>query len=253
MSKVSLMIGESAVTVAYDGKLETIREGDHRFDAVLQSIREGKTDDLPDLLNPYKAFDNIEGVELIEGQIYIHDKKIPEVLTDRVLNFKRKNLPFEPLLKFSEKLMKNPSFNSQQMLYKFLEHNGHPITKDGNFIAYKKVRTDFKDCHTGTMDNSIGVTVEMNRDEVDDNPNNTCSSGLHVAAYKYAKDFSSGHMVEVEIDPKDVVAVPNDYNGEKMRVCKYVVKAICESKLEDVDLYEEELNDLDIFEDDWSI
>jgi hypothetical protein len=189
----------------------------------------------------------------VDGNIFIKGKKIPEVLTDRVLKFKDKKLPFEPLLKFAEKLMTNPSFNSRQMLYKFLEHNGHPITKEGNFIAYKKVRDDFKDCHTGTMDNSVGTTVEMNREEVDDNPNNTCSSGLHVAAYKYAKNFSSGHMLEVEIDPKDVVAVPNDYNGEKMRVCKYVVKAICESKLEDVDLYDEdeELNEFG-YADWWS-
>ena len=36
------------------------------------------------------------------------------------------------------------------------------------------------------------------------------------------------------------MSVPNDYNGEKMRVCKYEVKKVCESRLDDVDLYEEE-------------
>ena len=78
----------------------------------------------------------------------------------------------------------------------------------------------------------------MDRNEVDDNPDNTCSSGLHVAAYNYAKSFSSGHLVEVEINPEDVVAVPNDYDGEKMRVCKFKVVKICESKLEE-ELYDD--------------
>lgn len=53
------------------------------------------------------------------------------------------------------------------MLYKFLEHNGHPITKNGNFIAYKKVTEDFKDCHTKSIDNNIGETVSMAREDVD--------------------------------------------------------------------------------------
>lgn len=239
MSKVNLLVSEDSITVSFDGKLFTIKDGDRRFEEILEALREGREYDIPAIIDTSKIFEDAKEVELVDGHIFIHGKKIPEVLTDRVLAFKAKKLPYGPLINFAKKLMSNPSFNSRQMLYKFLEHNGHPITKDGNFIAYKKVRTDFKDCHTGTMDNSIGTVVEMPREEVDDNPNNTCSSGLHVAAYKYASEFSKGHLVEVEINPEDVVAVPNDYNGEKMRVCRYEVKAICESKLEDVDLYEE--------------
>lgn len=234
------MVSDTAITVSFDGKLETIKTGDHRFEPILEALRDGRTDDIPNLIDPTKAFDGIEGVELVDGQIHIHGKKIPERLTNKVMRFKEKKLPFLPLLKFSQKLMQNPSFNSRQMLYDFLEYNGHPLTQDGNFIAYKKVRDNFKDCHTNTMDNSVGTTVEMPREDVDDNPNNTCSSGLHVAAYEYAKDFRSGHMVEVEIDPADVVTVPRDYNGQKMRVCKYNVVRLCESRLDDVELYEED-------------
>jgi hypothetical protein len=243
MSKVSLMIGEKAVTIAFDGKLETIMEGDVRYPTVMSAIRAGATEELPRLLDTSRMFEHIRGVELVNGRIQINGKTIPDNLTKRVLNFRDKGLPFEPLLKFSEKLLENPSFNSRQMLYNFLEHEGHPLTMEGNFIAYKAVRKNFKDIHTGTMSNDVGKTVSMPRDQVDDNPNNTCSSGLHVAAYKYAKDFGSGGggsiILEVEINPRDVVAVPNDYNGQKMRVCQYVVRRICEDKLEDVDLYEE--------------
>jgi len=231
----------NGISLSIDGKFTTIGKDDHRHDDIVKALQEGRLDDIPSIVDVSKMFCDVEGVELVDGRVVISGKRIPDVLTDRVLNFKQKGLPFEPLVKFSTKLLNNPSYNSREQLYKFLEHNGHPITKDGNFIAYKKVRSNFKDCHTGKFDNSVGQIVSMPREEVDDNPNNTCSSGLHVAAYGYAKDFSSGHLLEVEINPEDVVSVPNDYNGEKMRVCKYTVKAICESRLDDVDLYEDEL------------
>lgn len=245
--QVNYIILPNSLTVSFNGTLETIKEGDIRYAGVLKAIQEDRLDEIPKLLNPASAFEN-EDFDLIDGVIYINGKKIPDVITDRVIKFADKGLPFKPLVKFAEKLLKNPSFNSRQMLYKFLEHNGHPITKDGNFIAYKKVRTDFKDCHTGRMDNSVGNVLSMPREEVDDNPNNTCSSGLHVASYNYAKNFSNGHMLEVEINPEDVVAVPNDYNGEKMRVCKYKVVRICESKLEE-ELYtgDDDMYEVDIF------
>ena len=231
-SRVNYILTPNAVTVVFDGKSETISQGDHRYSQVLDAIKRDDLEAIPSLVDVQKSFEGLEGVELVDGRIKLNGQDIPTVLSNRVLAFKEQGLPFKPLIKFAEKLRENPSFNSRQQLYNFLEHNGHPITKDGNFIAYKKVRTDFKDCHTGTMDNSVGRVVEMPREEVDDNPNNTCSSGLHVAAYQYAKNFSSGHLVLVEVDPRDVVSVPNDYNGEKMRVCKYEVKEICESKLE---------------------
>jgi len=233
---INYILLTDSVTLSFSGKMISIAKGDHRYSAIIEALKGDKLELIPDLVDVAKSFSAIKGVDLVDGRIKLHGKNIPEVVSDRVLRFKEQGLPFEPLVKFAEKLMKNPSFNSRKMLYKFLEHNGHPVTKDGNFIAYKKVDTNFKDCYTHTMDNSVGTTVEMDRNEVDDNPDNTCSSGLHVAAYQYAQGFSRGHLVEVEIDPEDVVAVPNDYNGEKMRVCKYKVVNVCESKLEEVNI-----------------
>lgn len=230
----------NGISLSINGKFTTIGSNDHRYNEVIKALKENRLDDIPSIIDSSLLFSDIDGIELVDGRVVIDGKVIPDVLTDRVLNFKEKGLPFEPLVLFARKLLENPSYNSRQMLYSFLEHNGHPITKNGNFIAYKKVKSDFTDCHTGKFDNSVGNTVSMPREEVDDNPNNTCSSGLHVAAYGYASTFSSGHLLEVEVDPKDVVSVPVDYNGEKMRVCRYEVKALCESRLDNVDLYEEE-------------
>jgi hypothetical protein len=250
--KVNYILLPDSITLAFNSQMISIAKGDHRYSAIIEAVKNDSLELIPDLVDVAKSFSNIDGLELVEGRIRLFGKDIPEVVSDRVLRFKEQGLPFEPLVKFAEKLLKNPSFRSRKMLYQFLEHNGHPITKDGNFIAYKKVKENFKDCYSGTMDNSVGKTITMDRRDVDDDPANTCSSGLHVAAYNYASTFSHGHLLEVEIDPEDVVAVPNDYDGEKMRVCKYIVRGINESKLEDVDLYDDDEDEWDYDDDEYS-
>ena len=111
------------------------------------------------------------------------------------------------------------------MLYKFLEHNGHPIMSDGCFIAYKAVTKDLKDHHTKQNEHKLGCVVRIDRDKVDSDPNRTCSSGLHVASWGYLEHFNAdtSRWFEVLVNPKDVVAVPIDYHGTKMRVAAYKV------------------------------
>jgi hypothetical protein len=50
----------------------------------------------------------------------------------------------------------------------------------------------------------------------------------------YAQSFGSGDdkLLDVEVDPTDVVAVPTDYNGTKMRVCKFKVVAESQGLIE---------------------
>ena len=92
-------------------------------------------------------------------------------------------------------------------------------------MAYKAVRSDFKDIHSGTFDNSVGQTVSMPRNAVDDDKNRTCSAGLHFCSFEYLPHFAhaNGHVVLVKINPRDVVAIPADYNDTKGRTCRYEV------------------------------
>lgn len=129
------------------------------------------------------------------------------------------------LINFLEKMMKNPSNRSVTELYGFLEHNDIEINAEGNFYAWKVVRSNYKDKHTGTFDNSIGTDVRVLRNQVDEDSDQTCSHGLHVCAKSYISHFSSSsdRVVKVEVNPEDVVAIPKDYNNAKMRCCGYKV------------------------------
>jgi hypothetical protein len=122
--------------------------------------------------------------------------------------------------------LQNPSKRAVDELYDFLEVGELPITEDGHFLAFKNVKSDYKDIHSGTYDNSVGSTCEMLRNKVDEDKDRTCSYGLHFCSIAYLPHFSDsngGHTMIVKINPKDVVAIPSDYNNTKGRTCKYVV------------------------------
>lgn len=221
--KVNFMILNESVVLNFEGQTHTIPNTDKRYARVIQAIKAGQLDAIPELVDITRSLEGmVEGMELRDGLLYDNGEALPAQLSDRILRFRDEGLTFAPLFKFWANLKQNPSFNSRLALYKFLEHNGHPLTEEGEFIAYRGVTEDFKDKHTKTFDNAPGAVCEMPREKVDDNPNNTCSHGLHVACFEYAKSFGE-KLVEVKVNPKDVVTVPTDYNGTKMRVCRFEV------------------------------
>jgi hypothetical protein len=144
-------------------------------------------------------------------------------LTSRKIAMLQEGFPIEPMVAFMENLYANPSKRAVTELYGFLEKNNLPITPDGHFLAYKKVRHNFLDVHSGTMDNSPGTIVEMERNQVDDNKDQTCSTGLHFCGMSYLSCFGGDRTVIVKINPADVVSIPSDYNEAKGRACRYEV------------------------------
>jgi len=156
---------------------------------------------------------------------------IHNLVVEKIMTFMRGGLPYKPLVKFLGKLMENPSSRSVNELYRFLEHKNMPLTADGNFLAYKGVNENFTDFYSGKFDNSVGKTLNMRRNGVCDDANMGCSSGFHAGSYEYAKGYASGggHLMVVEIDPRDVVSVPHDCSCQKLRTSKYVVVGVYES------------------------
>lgn len=176
--------------------------------------------------------------EVEDGFVKIDGELLPSALSKRLIQFTEASIDYAPLVAFWNNLKKNPSSESRNSLYGFLEANKIPITSKGTFIAYKSVKKDFFDSHSGKFDNTPGNIVKMNRDEVDSNRNQTCSYGLHVAAYSYAKNFAD-LLLEVEVNPKDVVAVPPDYNNQKMRVCEYKVLRVAPGHERQEEVYDD--------------
>jgi hypothetical protein len=168
------------------------------------------------------------GFDVRNNQVFLKGEALPKVLSDRMIQFVNRELPIGPLMEFWLNCKANPYPESVVELYAFLEKNHVPITSDGCFVGYKGVQGDYKDRHTGKFDNSPGRIVQMERNKVDSNRNVHCGTGLHVGSFKYADSFkgSGGRLMEVKVNPRDVVSVPNDGN-EKIRCCQYEVIREC--------------------------
>jgi hypothetical protein len=211
-----------------------------QWDEALIALKEGNTDLLLRLTDMASVLvDYTDGeIEIINGNVHYDGELLDNYPAKRMIEFMRGGLPFGPLAAFIKRLMHNTSYRVREQLYGFLESSSMPITEDGYFLAYKKVRSDYMDIHSGTFRNAIGDVCEMPRFKVDDNPNNTCSAGLHVCSYSYLPHFGSDNsstVMVVKVDPSDVVSVPTDYNNAKMRVCKYeVIDEIKDYKDEDI-------------------
>jgi hypothetical protein len=221
------IIQGSNVTVVIDGKPHTVAKTHVSYQKVVDAIKTGDWDAVKQVIDPVKVVLNYgRGNISIQGyQLYWKGEPFAGVLATRMIAMLEEGFSIEPMVLFMENLMKNPSKRSVDELYGFLEKNNLPLTPDGYFLAYKKVRPDFKDIHSGTMDNSPGRIVEMERNQVDDDKDRTCSTGLHFCGLSYLGHFGSSdsRVVIVKINPADVVSIPSDYNGAKGRACRYEV------------------------------
>ena len=213
------------VTVVIGNKPHTISKAHITYQKVVDAIKAGDWETVKDTIEPKKVvLDYGKGNVSIQGEtLFWKGEELHTSLANRMIQMLQDGFPVEPLVNFMENLMENPSKRAVTELYGFLEKNNLPITPDGHFLAYKKVRADYKDCHTGTMDNSVGQVVEMERNKVDDDKNRTCSTGLHFCSQEYLSHFGGDRTVIVKINPRDVVSIPTDYNDSKGRACRYEV------------------------------
>jgi hypothetical protein len=213
------------ITVVIDNVPHTISNTHITYQKVLDAIKAEDWTQVRDIIEPRKVVLNYgQGNVSIQGEkMFWRGREFHNAMSRRMVQMLQEGFSIEPLVNFMDNLMQNPSYRSVNELYGFLEKNNLPITPDGHFLAYKRVREDYRDVHSGTMDNSVGKVVEMPRNEVDDNANNTCSSGLHFCSQEYLSSFGGDRTVIVKINPADVVSIPTDYNNSKGRACRYEV------------------------------
>ena len=181
------------------------------------------------------SYDNFlfeDGILKYQGEEI--DKSLTSIITDMIAE----GFDHLPMLRFLERLFKNPSFTAIHELYTWLANKSLAITPDGCFLAFKYVsiydgdektdamgRTlkngDFVDSHSKSYRNNVEDINIMPRYKVNDDRTEGCSTGFHVGT----KDFVSGHgtVIICKIDPADVVSIPTDCSCQKLRCCEYEV------------------------------
>lgn len=220
-----------SLTIYIEGRPHSINRETHpNYNRIVDAIRNEEWDDVPDLVDITRAITNYVSdngdIEVIDGDVTFKGRPFANALTDRLISMLEEGFPVDPLCNFITNLKDNPSKRAVDELYGFLEQNSLPITPDGHFLAYKKVKNDYTDIHSGTFDNSVGQVCEMPRNEVNEDKDQTCSTGLHFCSLEYLPHFGWGdgnRVMILKINPRDVVSIPSDYNNAKGRTCRYVV------------------------------
>lgn len=247
------------LTVTFDnGSSVTVYPNNPHYKDIVVALNKRDFDTVRRLSSPsvvvQEKIDSVKtrgynGVELRSGVVYYNNEPIHNTLTNRIVEMANEGFDIAPMCHFLGRLEKNPSYRAVTELFSFLEKGNLPITEDGYFLAYKKVRSDYLDVHSQSVLNKPatlltaeeraslpvtknGVTVDivdgktvvtMPRNKVNENPNVSCSHGLHFCSRSYLSVFNGERILVLKIDPADVVAIPTDYNETKGRCCRYII------------------------------
>lgn len=278
-SSITTDEGQQFITAFAAGRLHGPIADDHpNFhtirDAMIEHL-EGYTlrfsnQELADLFDVTAAvarhFDALsDRIKVAHGQIYLDGDVIENALTKQIMRFMDEGVEdWKPLIAFFEKVLSNPNEHSREQLYNWLDKHDFTIAQDGDIVGYKGVASDGKGGyqsistgseqvlvdgvpHTGKIPNPLGAEIEMPRSLVQHDPAVGCHIGLHVGTFGYASTWTSVHSVlEVRVNPRDVVSVPTECNWQKVRVCRYRVVDVVERQHDVPVLGADEDNKIDL-------
>jgi len=254
----SFLIGQDFISLSLNGQPYTIYSADARFPKILEIIKARDYHLLDRVINTGKAILAFTDgkVTVDNGVVFYDGKPVNNAVVTKILEFCKNGFPYEPLCRFLDKLMLNPSKWSTEQLYNYLERYKLPITDEGNFLGYKAVTNEFKDKYTQTIDNNVGANPKMPRNQCEENHTIGCAQSFHLGNIDYVKSFGYGvdNVILVEVNPKDVVSCPIECEYQKLRVCEYKVISVI-GKVGDMKPFESEYagsNDDKENEDDYS-
>ena len=244
---IAYTINNEVIVVIVDGVSRVVPRGTAQASRLLAALKQTPIDErkvamLADLKSALAAYAGGDCEITTSGDVIRHGEKIDPVFADMVIRNFEAGTPYDHILKCFDLLDANPSQKVKQMLPGFLKHGGMPITAEGHILAYKAARKDMYSIFagdntklvTGRADeegriyHGVGEKIRVKRNYVEDNPDNPCGPGLHSGSEAYALSWAqsnNGLMLIVDVDPADVVSVPEDSDGQKMRSCAYGIVA----------------------------
>ncbi len=264
--------GESFLTMIEDGEVLSIT-GDHpQFKNIVSAVLAGES--AARFLKVTGNFgENDERVVVAHGQVWFEGEPVHSSLASTIVRYATEGRDTAGLIKFMERLASNPSRNSRDQLWDWVQAGGLQVDAEGYFLGFKGVDCVL-DVHITNEDDdnaivhstvnyrsrtqgdatsdgvfysndyipqNVGSVVTMPREDVQDDPSEGCSFGLHVGTFDYAHGFGSVTL-EVKVDPADVVSVPKDSGGAKLRCCKYEVIAVHEHPTPEVYDFEPDMD-----------
>lgn len=245
MTQIPYTISRDALTLFIGGIPYNADSGHPNYEKIIQLLMSGDytEDKLLELVSVRVHLENIiaahqvQDVKIGTDTVWYKDRPVHSHLSTRMLDIVSKGLDVTPWALFMNKLYANPSRRAVEELYLWLEKSQMPITPEGNFLAYKKVRDDYSSYHLDPNGNKVwnrvGDIVSMERNEVEDDRRLTCAQGLHFCSWTYLPHYygRQGRVMMLSVNPADVVSIPKDYDDAKGRAWQYKVVGEIDQRL----------------------
>jgi len=228
---LSFTINRSCITILYKADVFSIDESHINYgtirDELKKPVSERDVQKIVEWASVKRAVEIMsEGrVTVTNSEVCFDGQPVHNYMAKRMMDLLLDGFDLTPWARFMNNVYENPAKYAHDELYEWMEKAEMPLTDDGHFLAFKKVREDFTDCHTGKFDHSPGTIIEMPREQCDPIRTNHCSTGFHFCSVGYLSQFSGQRVVIVKINPRDVTSIPNDYGYTKGRCCHYEVVA----------------------------
>lgn len=260
---LNYVLTSNSLCVFHETKTVEINKDHLNFKKIVAALNSSsvKFEEIESLACVAKSVSSSSGgkIEVTDLGVFFNGELIHNSVVDAIYEYRTAGLDIKPIVKFLENLMENPSASSIEQLWRFIETHKLPLTEDGHLLAYKCVQKNYKDKFSGTISNTIGSVIKMDRNKISDDARHHCAQGLHVGglAYSGPNGWYSGHgdkCIIVKVNPKNVVCVPYDHQSTKIRVCEYeVVKDYCDilKSVSYDDNYNETISDEELFAEDY--
>lgn len=249
--------GVDSITVYLDGELYSATDSHWNWDNILDAVEDETA--TPEMFDPVRIVNKYMQLSTriaVRNDVVVYDEEpVDAAISDQIVRFIAEGLDPAPLVKFIDKCYANPSEHSRKQLYSWVKNANLSLTPDGDIIGFKYlmlVSEGDKDVlqsgHSGSafvngqeqngyIKQKPGDVVTMPRGSVVDDPDTACSHGLHFGTWGYVHGYGDA-VHYVVVDPRDVVSVPGDGAGEKVRCCRYTLgtsawefldQAVCDS------------------------
>jgi hypothetical protein len=169
-------------------------------------------------------------VTVKDNEVYFKGRPLNNASAERILDLAKMGLPVTSEINCLVSLLRHDDPRVIDAFEDFLQTWDIPRLEDGRVVLFKAVNDDFTAIHDNTTDWSVGREVSEDWANVDRNPDNTCSRGLHACPLKCVDQFwnASAKVIELHVWPEDFAALPTDYtsNGKVRLVRAYVAREV---------------------------
>lgn len=231
------------VTFYFDDQEVQILTSENELPMLQLLAKKASWDELVELSNTMSRITKVSGItfDAVAKEFSLNGIPLPQKYEQVVVNAYNEYLQngnsnaLKGLISLVHRLNVSNRMDKFEQLYEFLKHADITILKDGRFVGYKYLKQNskgFVDAYTEQIVQKDGDYIYTHEEQVNPDPTQTCSYGLHVGAWNYVSDQK--WIAKVIVNPEDVISVPNDYNGMKLRTKGYTIVEILDfPKLED--------------------